>query len=356
MNYRIKKLRENMETDGIDGFIITNPINIKYFTGLDLEGALIINNAENLLITDGRYILQARECITISDEITIYDYLDFSEEDMLNILSNCEKVGFEDNYVTYANYVRMIRTYRIKEAIEAGSVIERMREIKDDKELEYIETACNITDECFLHLQNFIKIGMTEKQISYEIYKFFVEHRADGVAFDSIVASGENSSMPHAVPTDRKIQFGDNIVIDFGAKYKGYCADMTRTIFVGNVSEKQKQIYQKVLDIQNRTLMKMKSNTDTGVISEYVKNELINNNYSVAHAIGHGVGLDIHEKPFFSAKKPVMLQPNMVVTCEPGIYLPGEFGVRIEDTLKINNLEPTLFTKSNKNILIIKGE
>lgn len=355
MNKKIKDLREIMKSEKLDGFIISNPVNIRYFTGLEIEGTLVINKFENILITDLRYIETANEFITISDEIIIQNLAHYDEADFINIFSDCDRVGFEENYVTYSRYLSMMRVFRIKEPVEANVYIEQLREIKSEEEIKYIETACNITDECFLYLQDFIKIGMTEKQIAFEINKFFIEHKAEGLAFDTIVASGKNSSKPHAIPTDKKIEYGDPVLIDFGAKYKGYCADMTRTIFVGEASQKQKAIYKIVLDTQNRVLIKMKANCDTKVISEYVQNEFSYNNYDLIHALGHGVGLEIHEKPFFSTKYSNMLKLNMVVTDEPGIYIPGEFGIRIEDTIKINNMEPTLLTKSNKNLLIIKG-
>lgn len=355
MNSRIRKLRESMKNEKLDGFIISNPTNIRYFTGLNIEGTLVINKNENILITDGRYIEDAQQFITISDEIILHNVSHYVENDYMNIFNDCEKIGFEENYVTYFSYRKLIRLFRIKEAIEAGKLIEKMREIKDEEEIKNIEIACNITDECFLYLQNFIKIGMTEKQIAFEIYKFFIEHKADGLAFDTIVASGKNSSKPHAVTTEKKIEYGDIILIDFGAKYNGYCADMTRTIFVGQATNKQKEIYKIVLDTQNRALNKMKGNADTKEISEYVKNEFSFNNYDLIHALGHGVGLDIHEKPFFSTRFSNKLEPNMVVTDEPGIYIPGEFGVRIEDTILINNLESRVLTKSNKNLIIIDG-
>ena len=228
-----------------------------------------------------------------------------------------------------------------------------MREVKNKKEVEYIETACNITDSCFLYLQDFIKVGMTEKEIAFEIQKFFIENNADGVAFDSIVASGANTSMPHAVPTDKEIEYGDPILIDFGAKYKGYCADMTRMLFVGEIKDKYKEIYNIVLEAHDKALEKMKNGADTKAISNYVINEFKMYSYELIHALGHGVGLDVHEKPFFSPKNSYILKNNMVVTDEPGIYIPGEFGVRIEDTILINNSQPELLTKSNKNIMII---
>lgn len=355
MNTRIRKLRESMKNEDIDGFIISNPINIRYFTGLNIEGTLAINKNENILITDGRYIEDAQQFITISDEIIIHNIADYQENDYISIFSGCEKVGFEENYETFLSYTKLIRLFRIKEAIEAGKLIERMREVKDEDEIKNIEIACNITDECFLYLQDFIKIGMTEKEIAFEIYRFFIDHKADGLAFDTIVASGKNSSKPHAVPTEKKIEHGDIVLIDFGAKYNGYCADMTRTIFVGNATDKQREIYKIVLDTQNRALSKIKTNADTKEISDYVKSEFSFNNYDLIHALGHGVGLDIHEKPFFSTRFTNKLSLNMVVTDEPGIYIPGEFGVRIEDTILVNNLESRVLTKSNKNLIIING-
>ena len=355
MNRKITKLREKMKSESMDGFIVYNPANIKYLIGLDAEGMLAINKFENTFITDSRYIEDARNMITINDEIIIQDIKQLSEEELLNFFSGCDKVGFEENYVTYANYRNMLLKFRIKDAVESNNMIEKLREIKDEQEIEYIETACNITDNCFLHIRDFIKVGMTEKEVAFEIYKFFLTNGADGLAFDTIVASGANTSKPHAIPTDKKIEYGDPILIDFGAKYRGYCADMTRTIFVGEISKRHENLYKIVLDTQNRAMAKMKADADTKEIQQYVINEFSCNNFDLIHALGHGVGIDIHEKPFFSTKYSSFLQPNMVITNEPGIYIPGEIGIRIEDTLLVNNLEPTVLTKSNKNIVIING-
>ena len=353
MNQKIKKLRELIKSKNLDGLIIYNPVNIQYLTGLKIEGIFIINDVDNILITNNLYIEEVRNNITIDDEILIQEISELSKEELLTIFQNCKTVGFEENYVTYANYRNMLMKFRIKEPVESNYIVERMREVKDEEEISYIEKACNITDSCFLHIQDYIKIGMTEKQVAYEIGRFFIENGADGLAFDTIVASGVNSSKPHAIPTDKRIDYGDAIVIDFGAKYKGYCADMTRTIFAGNASEKQREVYNIVMNSQNRALSKMKNNADIKEISDGVKNEFGCYNYDLVHALGHGVGLDIHERPLFGGNQSCFLKANMVITNEPGIYIPGEFGVRIEDTLVVNNLEPTVLTKSNKNLLII---
>ena len=355
MNCKISQLRIRMEACGIDGMIISNPINIKYLTGLDAEGYLLINESENVFVTDSRYIEKVNSKLTIEDEIIAQDGKDLNEEDFFNFFNSAQKVGFEENYVTYEKYQKILIKYRPKELIEANKIIENMRIIKSEDEIEKIEKACNITDSCYLYVLDHIRIGMTEKQIAIGIYDFFMRNGADGTAFDTIVASGENTSMPHAVPTDRAIKAGDPILIDFGAKYKGYCADMTRTFFVQEVSDEYKKIYEIVKDAQEKALEKMKSGASGRDISKSVENEFLINDYDLMHALGHGVGMEIHEKTILSQRTNTILQENMVVTDEPGIYIQGKIGIRIEDTVLIKNMSSIPLTKSNKNLLIISG-
>ena len=353
MNKRVEKFRNKINEENLDGFIVYNPVNIEYLTGLKAEGVLVINKYYNVFLTDSRYIEEVKNQLTIDDEIILQNMNQISDDDLVNMFLNHGKVGFEENYITYSNYRNMIRKFRIKEAVEGNNILDNMRLYKDSVEVELIETACNITDSCFLYLLEFIKEGMTEKEIAFEIEKFFIEHGADGHAFDSIVASGSNTSKPHAIPTEKKIRKGEPILIDFGAKYKGYCADMTRTIFLGDVTEKQQYIYDIVKNVQSKSLDKMKAGADCKDISNYVVNEFAISNNELIHALGHGVGMDIHEIPFFSTKRSSILKNNMVVTNEPGIYLTGEFGIRIEDTLLIKDDQPVVLTKSNKNLIVI---
>lgn len=353
MNNKIKLLREKMEELNLDGMVVENPINIYYLTDIKAEGVLLITKKENFFITDSRYIEEVNNILTIEDETVILNMSILDENDYFKFFSECEKVGFEENYITYSAYTNMIRKYRIKDPTETDELIEKMRHKKSQEEINYIEKACNITDSCFLHLLDFIKVGMSEKEIAIEIQKFVIENGADGLAFDSVIATGENSSKPHAIPTDRIIQKGDPILIDFGAKYNGYCADMTRTIFAGEVSDEIKNLYEFLLNIQIRSFNKYKNNADCNSIAKGVQNELYSRNFNLLHALGHGVGLEIHEKPILSTKSNYTLKEDMVVTNEPGIYIPGKFGIRIEDTVLVNNMSATNLTKSNKNLLII---
>lgn len=282
----------------------------------------------------------------------MYDINGLSKDDYENFFIFCENVGFEENYVTYAGYKELIRKYKINSLVETDRIIERQRMIKDRDEISKIQKACEITDECFKYLQTYIKPGMTEKQIAEEIDNYY-KHHADGTSFETIVASGENSSKPHAVPTDRKIKEEDIITIDMGCKIDGYCSDMTRTIFVGNVPEHIKPIYDLVLKKQQQVLEEMKDGESTRFLTTMVENDFKLEGYDLVHALGHGVGMEIHEAPYVSHRVDVALKENMVVTDEPGIYIPGKFGIRIEDTALITKFGCISLTKSEKNYIVI---
>ena len=353
MNSNIRWLRDKIKMLDLQGIIISNPLNVKYLTGIDAEGTFLITPKDNIYITDGRYVEAVNNKLTLSDEIFVYDMKDLSFDDYENFFLFCEKVGFEENYVTYAKYKEYMHKYKINSLEETEGIIEKQRMIKDPEEIESIAKACQITDRCFEHLINFIKVGMTEKEIAKEIEVFFDQNGAEDLAFDTIVASGKNSSMPHAVPTDKKVEEGDPITIDMGCKYKGYCSDMTRTIFVKYVPDEIKPVYELVLKNQKQTIDEMKEGANLKIISRMVQNDFKLHGFDLIHALGHGVGMEIHELPFLSTKADMMLKNNMVVTDEPGIYVPNKFGVRIEDTVWINKGMATPLTKSPKDYVIV---
>ena len=352
MNSKLQWLRNTMSSLDLQGLIISNPVNIKYLTGIEAEGVLLITRKENVYITDGRYIEHVHSILTLYDEIIVYDIHDVSKEDCENFFMFCENVGFEENYVTYAGYKELIRKYKINNLVETEHIIEKQRMIKDEQEISNLEKACEITDNCFEYILTYIKPGMTEKQIAEEIEEYY-KKRTDGVSFDTIVASGENTSKPHAIPTDRKIQTNDIITIDMGCKVNGYCSDMTRTFFVGSVPEYIKPIYDLVLKNQIQTLETMKDGANTRMLTKMVENDFKCNGYDLIHSLGHGVGLEIHEAPYISYRSDTQLKENMVVTDEPGIYISGKFGVRIEDTVQITKFGCISLTKSEKNYIVI---
>ncbi len=352
MNAKLQWLRNKMASLDLQGLIISNPVNIRYLTNIQAEGILLLTRKENIYITDARYIEHVHSTLTLFDEIIVYDINDVSRDDYENFFLFCENVGFEENYVTYAKYKEYIRKYKINNLVETENIIEKQRMIKDEEEISNIQKACEITDNCFSYILSYIKPGMTEKQIADEIEQYY-KQRTDGLSFDTIVASGENTSKPHAVPTERKIQEKDIITIDMGCKVNGYCSDMTRTFFVGEVPENIKPVYDLVLKNQLQTTEEYKDGANTRLLTKMVENDFKLNGYDLVHALGHGVGLEIHEAPYVNYKSDTQLRENMVVTNEPGIYLPGKFGVRIEDTIAITKFGCISLTKSEKNYIVI---
>ena len=352
MNQKMQWLRNKMSSLNLQGMIVSNPVNIRYLTNIQAEGILLVTRKENLFITDGRYIEDVHNTLTLFDEIVVYDVRGLTRDDYENFFMFCENVGFEENYVTYAKYKEYMHKYKINNLVETENMIEKQREVKDEEEIESIKKACQITDECFEYILKYIKPGMTEKQIAREIDDYFYKN-AEGTSFETIVASGENSSKPHAVPSERKIREIDIITIDMGCKINGYCSDMTRTFFVGEMPEYVKPVYNLVLKNQEQVLNDMREGSNTKQIAKMVDNDFRLHNYDLIHALGHGVGLDIHEAPALSCYSENILKDNMVITNEPGIYITGQFGVRIEDTVLINKGSCEALTKSPKGYIII---
>ena len=352
MNPKLQWLRNKMSSLDLQGLILTNPVNIRYLTNIEAEGILLLTRKDNIYITDSRYIEAVHSTLTLYDEIIVYDIHDVSKDDYENFFMFCENVGFEEYDISYAKYKEYIRKYKINNFVETEHIIEKQRMIKDEEEIVNIQKACEITDNCFSYILNYIKPGMTEKQIANEIEEYY-KQRTDGLSFDTIVASGENTSKPHAVPTNRKIQEKDIITIDMGCKVNGYCSDMTRTFFVGEVPEEVKPVYDLVLKNQVQTQEAYKDGASTRLLTKMVENDFKLNNYDLIHSLGHGVGLEIHEPPYVSYSSDIQLRENMVVTDEPGIYIPGKFGVRIEDTVQITKFGCISLTKSEKNYIII---
>lgn len=352
MNAKLQWLRNNMSSLDLQGLILTNCDNIRYLTNMEAEGIFLLTRKENIFITDGRYIEQVHRTLTLFDEIIVYDVHDVSKDDYENFFLFCENVGFEEYDISYAKYKEYIRKFKIHNFVETDHMIEKQRMIKDEEEISNIQKACEITDNCFSYLLSYIKPGMTEKEIANEIEEYY-KQRSDGLSFETIVASGENTSQPHAVPTNRKIQEKDIITIDMGCKVNGYCSDMTRTIFVGEIPEKVKPVYDLVLKNQLQTQKQYRDGANTRQLTKMVENDFKLHGYELIHGLGHGVGMQIHEEPYINYHSDIPLRENMIVTNEPGIYIPGEFGVRIEDTTQITKFGCINLTKSEKNYIII---
>ena len=352
MNVKIKWLRNQLVPLKLDGMIVSNPINVKYLTGLEEEGFLIIAPKENIFITDGRYIENVNRKLTLDDEIVVYDSKKITKYDYEGFFMLCENIGFEEKYVTYETYKKYLQTFQVN-LVETEGIIENQRIVKDEEEIECIQKACEITDAAFEYIIKNIKKGMTEKEVAFEIEKFMIKNGADGLAFSSIIASGSNSSMPHAVPTDRRITAGDVLQFDIGCMYKGYASDFSRVVFVEDMDDEYKKIYDFVLEEQTKIYKSLKEGCNIKNVIKDRETDYKLKNYEVLHAFGHGLGLEIHENPRLISKQDCILKENSIITIEPGVYFPGKFGMRIEDTFRVTKNGCISLTKGKKDYTII---
>ena len=351
MNEKIRLLRERLRNLKLEGMIVTNPVSIKYLTNIENEGTLLITRKENIFLTYTMFLESVKKTVTINDEIIVADFRDISQYE--NFFLFCENVGFEENYVTYKQYYYLKQKYKVNNLSETEDIIEKLRAVKDNDEIDKIKKACEITDKCFNHLLEFIKIGTTEKEIAFEIEMFLRKNGAEGLAFNPVVAIGENSSDPHWQPGDRAVKMADPILIDMGCKYQGYCSDMTRTIFMGCILEEIKPIYDLVLKNQLYTIKEIKEYASIKTISQMVESNFRLYNYDLIHSLGHSIGLETHEIPYINSKNDTFLKENMIIANEPGIYIPEKYGIRIEDTILVEKNGCTVLTKSPKNYVII---
>lgn len=351
MNEKIRLLRERLRNLKLEGMIVTNPVSIKYLTNIENEGTLLITRKENIFLTYTMFLESVKKTVTINDEIIVADFRDISQYE--NFFLFCENVGFEENYVTYKQYYYLKQKYKVNNLSETEDIIEKLRAVKDNDEIDKIKKACEITDKCFNHLLEFIKIGTTEKEIAFEIEMFFRKNGAEGLAFNPVVAIGENSSDPHWQPGDRAVKMADPILIDMGCKYQGYCSDMTRTIFMGCILEEIKPVYDLVLKNQLYTIKEIKEYASIKTISQMVESNFRLYNYDLIHSLGHSIGLETHEIPYINSKNDTFLKENMTIANEPGIYIPEKYGIRIEDTILVEKNGCTVLTKSPKNYVII---
>ncbi|MBU9672761.1 Xaa-Pro peptidase family protein [Planococcus sp. CP5-4] len=351
---KLMKLREQMQKRGLDSLLVTNPYNLRFITGFTgTAGLALITPNDAWFITDFRYTEQAGEQVT---EFKVVQAQKGLIDEVARIAGEAaiERLAFEQDYMTFATYSQYQE--KLSATLEPVSgLIEKLRMVKSQEELEVLKAAAKIADDAFEHICNYIKPGMTELQVSNELEFFMRSQGATSSSFDIIVASGLRSALPHGVASDKKIEQGDLITLDFGALYNGYVSDITRTVAVGEPSDKLKEIYQVVLDSQVLALEKIKPGM-TGIEADAIARDYIKSKgYGEAfgHSTGHGIGLEVHEGPGLSFRSETVLEPGMAVTVEPGIYLPGIGGVRIEDDILITETGNERLTHSSKELRIL---
>ncbi|MGP4072457.1 M24 family metallopeptidase [Piscibacillus sp. B03] len=351
---KLSNLREKLNEKKLDGILITNGKNRRYLTGFTgTAGVVLVTLDQALFITDFRYTVQA------NDEVKGFEIIEHKgpihEEVAKQVKElNLNKLGFEKDTMTYSTYENYHNELSA-EFVPVSGVVEELRLIKTDEELSILKEAAKIADDAFEHIQSYIKPGVKEIDVSNELEFFMRRHGATSSSFDIIVASGYRSALPHGVASEKEIQSGELVTLDFGALYKGYCSDITRTVAVGEIDDKLKEIYDVVLEAQKRGMEYTKAGM-TGIEADALTRDYIKEKgYGeyFGHSTGHGLGMDVHEGPGLSFRSNTVLKPGMVVTIEPGIYVPDVGGCRIEDDTVITENGNESLTFAPKELITL---
>ena len=345
-----KKLDQTLDKYG--ACLLTSPHGMRYFSGFTGgEGAVLITKNGRYVIVDSRYTgIALGECAD-------FEVIEFGKVGLLDVikekLSGFDTLAFEDEYMSFSAYKRYTSYLKGVEFIPYSREFEKLRMVKTPDELKKIAAAEQIGVEAFEHILSFIKPGVSENAVAAELEYFMKKRGAEKTSFDTIVVSGEKSALPHGTPSDKPIENGDFVTMDFGCVYKGYCSDMTRTVVVGKASERQREIYNIEKTAQQAGLDAIRAGTSGSEADAKARAVIDDAGYGeyFGHSLGHGVGLLIHELPNLSPRSDIALEENMVVSCEPGIYILGFGGVRIEDLVCVKENGIQNFTKLGKELI-----
>ncbi|MEW6556572.1 MAG: Xaa-Pro peptidase family protein [Elusimicrobiota bacterium] len=336
MNLKIKKLQKKIATEKLDGFVSFEPSNIFYLTGFDAENSFVFVTRKNATLIVPELIYQsAKKNAGCPVEIT--------KEDFFNRYKD-KKIGFE-NSLSYKQVCKLKKA-KIK-LKDCSDFIEKMRVVKDKSELSKIKTACKISQKAMRFAEKKIKVGLTEKGLKDKLEYFLRRLGAEKSAFDIIVASSKNSANPHHKSTNRKFQKDDVILVDLGCVYDGYNSDLTRMFFLGKINKQQQKVFSIVKEAQQKAIGIIRDGVLCKKVDFTARDFIAKEGYKkfFIHGAGHGVGIDVHEKPVISAKSEAILKAGMVVTVEPGIYIPNKFGIRIENTVLVTKVGCEVLTK-----------
>ncbi|MBE6558190.1 MAG: aminopeptidase P family protein [Ruminococcaceae bacterium] len=354
----IKNLQAAMKEKGTEAILVSSEINQRYLSNFAYtDGFMLILPDEALLLTDFRYIEAAKavvdqsECQVIMPDTRMLAYVKKLLED-----KKITTLTFEESEASYSLYNRLCDTFEGVEVVAGGSaMIEKLRLFKDAEEIKAMTKAQAITDAAFAHILDFINPDRTELEVALELEFFMRAHGSEGTAFETIAVSGSNSSRPHGVPRDVKLEKGF-FTMDFGARFDGYCSDMTRTVVIGKADDEMKRLYNTVLEAQTAALTSLHAGMLCRDADKVARDIIDNAGYKgcFGHSLGHGVGLFIHENPRLAGMVPEteILRPGHVVTVEPGIYIEGKYGCRIEDMVVVlENGSIHDFTQSPKELI-----
>lgn len=349
---KFDKVQQLIERENLDALLVMSSYNRRYlsdFTGS--SGALIITKDSRFLVSDFRYKAQGAE------QAKDFQFV-LQEKGLLDSIvsfmksKNIKRIGFEGEHVNYNTYSKIKEEF---ETVPLTGEVEKIRLIKTEEELQLIQKACEIADQSYEYILTYVKAGMTELEVKNELESHMTKLGASGPSFDTIVASGYRGALPHGVASDKVIESGDMVTLDFGAYYKGYASDITRTFGVGSVSKEMEKIYNVVLEAQLKSLDEIKSGM-TGQEADSIARDVISGHgygENFGHSLGHGFGLEVHELPGLAQKSTMILEPGMCITIEPGIYVDDLGGVRIEDDTIVTETGLKKLTHSSKELFIV---
>lgn len=351
---RLDAIRALMAKHQLDAIVVTKYVNLHYFSGFRGDDTtLVIAKDQALLITDNRYTEQAAQQAAMFEIVEQKDGLLKKTAECIKKLG-AKKVGFEGNAMIYSDFVALTK---LLDGIDFSTALEldTLRQIKDEEEIGHIRRACEIADIAFEDILKYVRPGMTEVQVAAHLENCMRENGSEGPSFTTIMASGIRGVLPHGIATDKVIQEGEFLTMDYGAISAGYDSDITRTICIGHADEKQRRIYQAVLESQKMALTMIKPGVSGKHVHVAVQENL--EKYGLreyfGHGLGHSLGLEIHENPRMSAKREDILWENMLITDEPGVYIPGWGGLRIEDTVLVTKDGCEPLTKCRKELIEI---
>ncbi len=351
---RTAKIKKSLAAK--EALLVSSASNIYYITGfngfshIEREAYTLITKRKNYIFTDGRYANRAKQLKGFEFiEISLNKKFKQAIKEIVD-LKNIKRLAIETDNLTI-NELKQVKP--VGKLTPANNILKDLRKIKDNSEINNIKKACKIGDKAFYYILTKLKIGVSEQQISKLIEIFLLENNAN-TSFSPIVAFGNNSALPHHVPGNKKLKKNNIVLLDFGVKVNNYCSDMTRTVFFGKASREQKQIYQTVYASQQRVFKYLKSSkSPTGAKADDLARSLIKTHGypGIPHSLGHGIGIEVHEKPSLTPKSKDKLTLNMVFSVEPGIYLPKFGGVRIEDLVVLTKRGPQIITRANRKII-----
>ncbi|MFA6129656.1 MAG: aminopeptidase P family protein [Candidatus Omnitrophota bacterium] len=341
MNSRLKNVYSQLKQRRLDGLLVSLPANISYLTEfLSRDSYLLVSEKENIYFTDSRYTEEAGASLSSNIKLKQCNGSVFKHIAETSLGLGLKKLGFEERNLAYAEFTKIKEyVHGCLELIPTHSIVEDKRQVKDPQEIKKLKQATQITAMALEHIKKFLVPGIKEIEVAAEFERFIRYHGCTASAFDIIVASGPNSSQPHHLCGQRRLKDNEPVLIDLGVDYQGYKSDLTRVLFLGKIIVLVRKVYDIVLKAQELAIKRVRSGAEMAAIDKVAREYIASKGYGkyFTHNLGHGLGLEVHEDPRISGNEASAVRPGMVFTIEPGIYLPGKFGIRIEDMILVTS-------------------